>query len=580
MAKRAVNLLFYAINGTGLGHLSRLLNIARAADSLLQLLDIPCQIQFLTTSEGSEIAGQYPVYKIPSKTVIHKKALSRSSYGAQAKLLISNVVAGIKPDILILDTVPEGSFKEFLFLKDYAKRTAFVYRHMLEERQLSETVQAHLSLYDLIMIPDDSENKGRYFWPKKKKDAIQFVGCIHGYRGDSLQSVGFPNTELTTLNRRKIRDYFSVTDDKTLIYVSAGGGGDERAAGDIKTIIDTLSEDPKHVLLVGYGPLYQGAKVYRSNVIPLSEPGVSRYFPGLDLAVSAAGYNTYSELLAAGVPSLFYAQEKGWDDQRERVNNGHELGWHERLTTIDPLLLQSKVAALKDPEKRSQLRTALEARSGQSGAANAAKALLELHSGISGSSVLRRELSFVRELLSLTNPVDEAQFQDSYRCGRCYSELIMSRSKQDDFVDQSRFHPGEEWREQAGLLVRRGELIHGWIRYLDWRLEEWIRLAKAVFHGTENLSSNEIGAQLEEAFESLTSSVPGPLLSEFLRQSRRCLAKDQMLEFLRWILDEIEEAEVAKVTQAVVDYCSGYDAEKMQSAELLSKLDIHEREAR
>lgn len=580
MATRAVNLLFYAINGTGLGHLSRLLNIARSAETYLKCLGIPSRIQFLTTSEGSEIAGDYPVYKIPSKTIVNKSELSSGAYRAQAKLFISNVVAGIKPDILILDTVPEGSFKEFLFLKDYAKKTAFVYRHMIEERQRSETVQAHLSLYDLILIPDKPSEKSRYVWPKRKTEAIEFVGCIHGFQGDFQRSVGFPHSQFSELNRESIRNYFGVPDNKTLIYVSAGGGGDKKASQDLKSLIEVLSQDQDNVLLIGYGPLYQGPKLYRANVIPLSEPGVSRYFPGMDIAVSAAGYNSYNELLAAGVPTLFYAQEKGWDNQQERIDRGFKQGWHERLSSFDPLLIQTKIAALKDPENRFRIQEKLAQRDSQSGASLAASALLELHSRLGESNVPRRELIFLRELIKTIPVVERPLFPEWYRCARGFAGVAMTGHEQSDFMDESRFQSGDDWQEKAIQFIQQGRDIHRWIFALDWRLEEWLRYARAMFQSAEALPVSHRISQVEDLFETLTSSLSPEVASELLRQLRRCLAKESLLSFFQWFLDELEDSLRPKIAQSIVDFCRGHDDEKLATEDLLTLLNIHEREAR
>ena len=64
-----VRLLFYAINGTGLGHLTRLLAVARSCRELLDALEQEADIRFLTSSEASEVVWDFPVYKLPSKTV-------------------------------------------------------------------------------------------------------------------------------------------------------------------------------------------------------------------------------------------------------------------------------------------------------------------------------------------------------------------------------------------------------------------------------------------------------------------------------------------------------------------------------
>ncbi len=85
-------------------------------------------------------------------------------------------------------------------------------------------------------------------------------------------------------------------------------------------------------VVVGYGPLSQEVKPYANpKVIVYTELDISKYFKGFDLVISAAGYNTYEELLVSKVPTAFFAQEKGMDDQARRVENGVAEEWHYKL---------------------------------------------------------------------------------------------------------------------------------------------------------------------------------------------------------------------------------------------------------
>ena len=79
---------------------------------------------------------------------------------------------------------------------------------------------------------------------------------------------------------------------------------------------------PHARVIVGYGPLYKGVIHYANRqAIPFTGTRVNRYFAGVDLAISAAGYNSVEELQAANVPTLFYGLEKGFDDQFEIIGD-------------------------------------------------------------------------------------------------------------------------------------------------------------------------------------------------------------------------------------------------------------------
>lgn len=363
MASR-VKVLFYAINGTGLGHLSRLLAVARPMRELLLALDHLPDLRFVTTSEGSAAAHDFPVYKLPSKTVAG--ALPQAEFAASSKLLISNLAAQFSPHLLVNDTLAEGSFGEIAFLLSYAAASVFIDRHKDAAITASEVYRRHVTLYTRVLVPDYPEAAERY--PAPRQTRREFVGPIHGYN---------PADAVT---RQEARRVFGVREEQRLIYLSGGGGSDSREG--LHHLAQALSSDPRNFLLVGYGPLHRGEALYRANVIPLFTADSRRWFPALDAAISAAGYNSYEELLAARVPTLFYAQSKGMDRQDERISLGLQQGWHGALGAEPSALSHDDIrerleAILTGPQRVGILR-GLAARPVSHGALRAAVEILAL----------------------------------------------------------------------------------------------------------------------------------------------------------------------------------------------------------
>ncbi|MDJ0835706.1 MAG: hypothetical protein QNK37_04270 [Acidobacteriota bacterium] len=376
--RRKVSALFYAVNGVGLGHLSRLLAIAREMRDLLDALAVPTDLRFLTTSDAAYIAGDFPVYKIPSKTAAAGTAAAET-FIADSRFFVSNLVASLRPDLLVLDTIPEGSFNEFLMIRDFARKTVFVDRHRDPKIRNGKLQKNMLALYDRILVPDDPD-EARYPLPEALAERRFFTGRIHGFR------------PRTAFSREKAREQLGVPDGSVLIYVSAGGGGDEAAEHQLDILTETLAEDPSHFLLVGYGPLYSGKVRYGANIANYHGAAVSRFFPALDLAVSAAGYNTYQELITARVPTLFYAQTKGMDRQEERIDRGVSAGLHRKLTNLDTSILRAAVEDMKRADTQAELRDALVRHPPARGALSAAVQLLDLHAVLGDSAVERSAL--------------------------------------------------------------------------------------------------------------------------------------------------------------------------------------------
>ena len=84
-----LKLLFYAINGTGLGHLTRLLAVARSCREMAAAMGLESDIRFLTSSEASEVVWDFPVYKLPSKTVARTARVPVDQFESSSKLAVS-----------------------------------------------------------------------------------------------------------------------------------------------------------------------------------------------------------------------------------------------------------------------------------------------------------------------------------------------------------------------------------------------------------------------------------------------------------------------------------------------------------
>ncbi len=351
---------FYAINGHGLGHLSRSYAIAKRLKALLHSIDEEADIQFLTTSQADHLIHDFPVFKIPSRSMFKGQRGAASRYTRNGKMMVSNMIAHFSPHLLIMDTIATGSFNEFSFIKSMAKKTVLIERHKKEVYAKKEAHLAHLPLFDSILVPEEKSLNADYNIPKHLLTKVHYCDRIHGIHKADL------------LSRSEARSYFGVSTEP-LIYLAAGGGGDPAAQLQIETLLHALSTLPVKVI-IGYGPLNHTPKQYNSSqFIPFTELGISRYFKGFDLAISAAGYNTYEELLCAKVPTAFFAQDKGMDDQSRRVAHGTEQHWHYALDLDQNL--RSQLNSLLSSRPPAELNN----RPSPHGAIKAALHLAELH---------------------------------------------------------------------------------------------------------------------------------------------------------------------------------------------------------
>jgi hypothetical protein len=151
-----------------------------------------------------------------------------------------------------------------------------------------------------------------------------------------------------------------IPDGRLGVWLSAGGGGDARAERTFNNLIEILSAEAGLHLVVGAGPLYRGATWRGPNITWLTDFHAAEDFNGLDFAISAAGYNSFHELLHAGVPTAFFAQEKIADEQSRRVLAAAGAECAIGLSVgedgaFDAKELRQAIAELRDESRRETL---------------------------------------------------------------------------------------------------------------------------------------------------------------------------------------------------------------------------------
>ncbi|UJA20987.1 hypothetical protein HJD18_12730 [Thermoleophilia bacterium SCSIO 60948] len=116
------------------------------------------------------------------------------------------------------------------------------------------------------------------------------------------------------------------------------------------------------------------------TVLPPTYP-ISRFASTFDLAVVAAGYNAFHELIALGVPALYVPMPRQTDDQPRRAAWAREAGLGEACTGPDDPELEARLDGLLDRSEREAIEDRLGALPEPDGAEQAARWLEGLASG-------------------------------------------------------------------------------------------------------------------------------------------------------------------------------------------------------
>ena len=149
---KAIKIVFYAINGEGLGHIFRSLNIAKA---LRKLID--CNILFLTNTHFTEVFEKegfdYVKGGVSSKE-LSNKTISRQEYLELNTKFVLDESKKFKPDIFFFDQaiLPEAA--------NYMKSRNILLVYVLREIKNLDyflNFKNTLPLFDLILVPHEKE---------------------------------------------------------------------------------------------------------------------------------------------------------------------------------------------------------------------------------------------------------------------------------------------------------------------------------------------------------------------------------------------------------------------------------------
>jgi predicted glycosyltransferase len=339
---KRVRIVSYAINGRGLGHLVRQLAILRWVRRYAALLGVHAECWVLTTSEADTLARRegVPAFKMPSKAMMRDAGIEPARWLSVARQWVMNAVAGLGPDVLVVDTFPGGSFGELVPVLETVPTRVLVARAVKDEIAGKDAYRALLPLYHRTIIPDE-----------------RGVGPILLREREEL------------IDREAARAALGIT-GRRAVYVTLGGGGDEAAPRVLPALTDALVARGWHVV-VGAGPLYAGAERRGPNITWMDRYVPLELLAGVDAAVSAGGYNSVTELMFAGVPAVFLPQPRVADDQDGRARAAADAGAARVAESVDQI-----PELLEDPGDPAVARTLVPRNGARAAAAEVLSAVL------------------------------------------------------------------------------------------------------------------------------------------------------------------------------------------------------------
>jgi UDP-N-acetylglucosamine--N-acetylmuramyl-(pentapeptide) pyrophosphoryl-undecaprenol N-acetylglucosamine transferase len=365
-------LLFYAVNGVGLGHATRLIGIARQVKELRS----DAEILFLTTSEAAHLIHRegFAAMKLPSHTLSETGLLPEEQILSLNHHATWTALLSFDPHCLVVDSFPTGIQDELSPLLHGGWRKVFVFRAQRHEFAANPRLQSALSRYDLILLPHE---EGSETLPVPPGVASLWTGPMVAHGPSEM------------LSREAARTALGLPHDGFAGLITLGGGGEPEtieARRQIEVALHEIeAEQPGACWAEAQGPLLRDEASQRFSWLILRDVHpLMLYLNAFDGVISAAGYNTTQELIAARAPTIFWPFPRQLDDQEARARalqaTGCALcigeGAHESRV---PELVQA-LRALHDNETRQRLRDKMQQLHPlvKNGAALGAAAILEL----------------------------------------------------------------------------------------------------------------------------------------------------------------------------------------------------------
>ena len=323
-------------NGAGMGHLTRLFSYATR-------LDDTAAPAILSLSQAAPLAR---TFGLPFEYLPSARALSMPP-GRWRPIFIrrvSETLARVDPDVVVFDgTWPYPGIEE---IREAHPRSRWVWsrRGMWQAGKNTEQVRK-ASWFDAVLEPGDLA------------ESVD-VGAT---AGQPAHRVG-PVTLLDPgdlEDRATARAALGLPPDGPLALVSLGAGTINDTRSDLGAAVSALTDLGVGVCVTV--PEIAGSAAPGTDVHLVRDYPLSRRYAAFDVVLSAAGYNSFHELLRMGAPTLFVPNTAtSLDDQGARARYAADQGWAHTLPRLTveaatPLLeeLLANGADLADRARRA-----------------------------------------------------------------------------------------------------------------------------------------------------------------------------------------------------------------------------------
>jgi UDP:flavonoid glycosyltransferase YjiC (YdhE family) len=314
--------LMVSSNGTGMGHLTRLLAYSRKAPS-------GTRPYFVSLSQAVPIVAEFgfPYEYVPSAV---PTGMAPARWRTYLGRRLAEAIERLEPRVVVFDGT--WAYEAIDDVRVRYRDVRWIWsRRGMWYRGLNRDQLAKSTWFDEVLEPGDFSSPAD-------------LGVTAGEPAVRVGPVTLLDRD-EIVSRDEARSALGVDTDARTALVALGAGNINDATSATRIVIDALRKLDIDVC-VTVAAIAERAGTDDEHVHLISAYPLSRYLRAFDIAVSAAGYNSFHELLRFGVPTLFLPNlETSLDDQRTRANYAAAQGWAHSLDRPEP---DSVRAALDD----------------------------------------------------------------------------------------------------------------------------------------------------------------------------------------------------------------------------------------
>jgi UDP:flavonoid glycosyltransferase YjiC (YdhE family) len=344
--------LFVSSNGTGLGHLTRSMAIARRLEGLEPL--------FLTLSGAAPVVREqgFPVEYVASYSTPGAGSDWRWSRRLRARLRAA--LAEAAPKVVVFDGAhPYQGLVDALGAAGGAKRVWC--RRPLWKPGSNRGALEREGFFDAVLEPGEfaaSEDRGPTVERRSRATVVDpIVFC--------------EDSDLPP--REEAARELGLDPEATCVLVTLGQGPEVRETAE-RCVAHLAGRNEVQVAVLS-SAIAPGLDLPDGVVHLRATYPISRHFRAVDAAVAAAGYNAFHELIRFGVPSLYVPMRRQTDDQAARARFAESAGVG---LSLEGRAAEAGLDLLLDPGARGRMRERLAELRPANGAPPAARWLEDL----------------------------------------------------------------------------------------------------------------------------------------------------------------------------------------------------------